>query len=39
MNFTYMPELEHPLGYPITLAVMGLIALGMLAFFKRRHWL
>ncbi len=39
MNFKYMPELEHPLGYPLAWAVMVLIALGMVAFFKRRHWL
>ncbi|NLJ10186.1 MAG: magnesium/cobalt transporter CorA [Treponema sp.] len=39
MNFKYMPELEHPLGYPVTWGVMALIALGMIAFFKRRHWL
>jgi magnesium transporter len=39
MNFKYMPELEHPLGYPITWGVMGIVALGMIAFFKRRHWL
>ncbi|MCA1949638.1 MAG: magnesium/cobalt transporter CorA [Treponema sp.] len=39
MNFKFMPELEHPLGYPITWSVMILIALGMVAFFKRRHWL
>lgn len=39
MNFKFMPELEHPLGYPITWALMVLIALGMVAFFKRRHWL
>jgi magnesium transporter len=39
MNFKYMPELEHPLGYPLTWGVMALIALGMIAFFKRRHWL
>ena len=39
MNFRYMPELEQPLGYPLVWAVMVLIALGMIAFFKRRHWL
>ncbi|MFQ3547011.1 MAG: magnesium/cobalt transporter CorA [Termitinemataceae bacterium] len=39
MNFKFMPELEHPLGYPLVWAAMGIIALGMVAFFKRRRWL
>jgi magnesium transporter len=39
MNFKYMPELEFPLAYPITWAVMILIAVGMLIFFKFRRWL
>jgi magnesium transporter len=38
MNFTHMPELQHPYAYPITWGVMVLIAGGMLIFFKRRHW-
>jgi magnesium transporter len=39
MNFKGMPELEYPLAYPIVWAVMLLIALGMLVFFKIRRWL
>jgi magnesium transporter len=39
MNFKVMPELEQPLGYPLTWALMILIALGMLIFFKLRRWL
>ena len=39
MNFDYMPELKSPLGYPITLASMVLIAGGMLWFFHRKQWL
>jgi magnesium transporter len=39
MNFKFMPELEYPLAYPLTWAVMILIALGMLVFFKIRRWL
>jgi magnesium transporter len=39
MNFKFMPELEFPLAYPITWAVMILIAIGMLIFFKIRRWL
>ncbi len=39
MNFKHMPELYARLGYPLTLGVMGLIAGGMIAFFKKKHWL
>jgi magnesium transporter len=39
MNFQFMPELGMRYAYPISLGVMGLIAAGMLIFFKRRHWL
>jgi magnesium transporter len=38
MNFANMPELSYPYAYPITWGVMIVIALGMLYFFKRRHW-
>jgi magnesium transporter len=34
-----MPELNWPFGYVLCLAVMGSIALGMILYFKRRHWL
>jgi magnesium transporter len=39
MNFANMPELGMPLAYPIVWAVMVFIALGMVFFFKRKHWL
>lgn len=39
MNFKYMPELEHPLGYPIILTAMGLIAAGMLILFRVKKWI
>lgn len=39
MNFKYMPELSHPLGYPATLAAMATIALGELIYFKRKGWI
>jgi magnesium transporter len=39
MNFSRMPELTSPYGYPVTIAVMIIIAIGMLIFFKRRHWI
>jgi magnesium transporter len=34
-----MPELAAPLGYPVLLAVMTAIALGMLLYFKRLGWM
>jgi magnesium transporter len=39
MNFTQMPELSFPYGYPIIWGIMILIALGMIVFFKRRRWI
>jgi magnesium transporter len=39
MNFKHMPELEFKWGYPIVLAVMGLCAIGMGLFFRRKKWL
>jgi magnesium transporter len=39
MNFKFMPELEFSLAYPVVWAVMILIAIGMLIFFKIRRWL
>jgi magnesium transporter len=39
MNFTYMPELEWPLGYPMALALMAATSLTLYWVFRRRHWL
>jgi magnesium transporter len=39
MNFRHMPELEWQWGYFSVLGVMLVAALGMLAFFRRKHWL
>jgi len=39
MNFKYMPELESPLGYPITLIVMVLVCVIIFFWFKRKRWL
>jgi magnesium transporter len=39
MNFRVMPELDIPWAYPATWAVMVIIALGMVFFFKRRRWM
>jgi magnesium transporter len=34
-----MPELEWPLGYPFAICLMLAVAVGMIAFFKRKNWL
>ena len=39
MNFRYMPELDMRHGYYAVLALMGLIAVGMVIWLKRRRWL
>ena len=39
MNFKHMPELETTWGYAALWAVMILIAIGQLIFFRRKKWL
>jgi magnesium transporter len=44
MNFSdtsplNMPELKWYYGYPFSLTIMGLVALGMLMYFRRRRWI
>jgi len=39
MNFKYMPELYHPLGYYIVLTVMALIAIVQIIYFRRKKWI
>lgn len=39
MNFTNMPELRHPIGYPSVLAFMLIIAIVIVITFKRKKWL
>ncbi len=39
MNFENMPELYSPYGYFVVLAVMAVIIVGMLAFFRKKKWL
>ncbi len=39
MNFTYMPELDSPLGYPLVIVLSVAIIAGMLIFFKKKKWL
>ena len=38
MNFDYMPELRQKYGYFIVMAVMFLLVVGMVAFFKKKKW-
>jgi magnesium transporter len=38
MNFTNMPELNFPYGYHVSLAVMFILVVSMLIFFKRKKW-
>ncbi len=38
MNFAHMPELSWRYGYFGALGVMGAVALGMVAYFKRKGW-
>ncbi len=39
MNFEVMPELHWPWAYPALWLIMIALALGMLAYFRRRGWL
>jgi magnesium transporter len=39
MNFRHMPELFKPWGYPVALGSMAITALGLIWFFRRRHWM
>lgn len=39
MNFQFMPELKWEFGYPLVLAFMGVLTLGMLKLFKKKGWL
>jgi magnesium transporter len=39
MNFTHMPELQWPLGYPFALLLMLVLALVLHTVFKRSGWL
>ena len=38
MNFQNMPELAWPLGYPIALSLMVLIAIIMSLYFWKKGW-
>lgn len=39
MNFSFMPELQSPWGYPMALALMVASAIVPLLFFRRKGWL
>ncbi|MBC8090595.1 MAG: magnesium/cobalt transporter CorA [Pseudonocardia sp.] len=39
MNFTFMPELDWPLGYPLALLLMVLSVVVLYTVFKRHGWL
>lgn len=39
MNFKFMPEIDHPLAYPMVLLSMFLIAVTMLIYFRRKKWI
>ncbi|HEX3336709.1 MAG TPA: magnesium and cobalt transport protein CorA [Jatrophihabitans sp.] len=39
MNFRDMPELDWAFGYPLAVALMGLISLVLYLVFKRRGWI
>jgi magnesium transporter len=39
MNFRYLPELEWRWGYFALLGVMAVVAVSMLAFFRKKKWL
>jgi magnesium transporter len=39
MNFHYMPELNHPSGYPMVLGLMLFITLFIWIWFKRKGWM
>jgi magnesium transporter len=39
MNFKHMPELDWTWGYYSTLAVMALVSVGMILYFRKKGWL
>jgi len=39
MNFKYMPELDWPYGYHMTIGIMAVVIVGMLGFFRWKKWL
>jgi len=39
MNFKHMPELQWEYGYYLAIGVMVVIAVSMLEYFRRKHWI
>lgn len=39
MNFDYMPELHFAWAYPATLGACAVVAIVMVIYFRRKHWL
>lgn len=39
MNFDYMPELHFKYGYYVVWAVMMVLFIGMIVYFRRKHWI
>jgi magnesium transporter len=39
MNFEHMPELGWTFGYPLALALMVFVSVGLYVVFKRRRWI
>ncbi len=39
MNFSHMPELREPWGYPLVVGVMAGLVVWLYRMFKRRGWL
>ena len=39
MNFNNMPELKEPLGYPVVLIALLIVAISMLVYFRRKKWI
>lgn len=39
MNFKFMPEIKWFWGYPIVMAIMLMIGIGMLILFKKKKWM
>ena len=38
MNFEHMPELAWPWAYPAVMALMAVIGIGLVVYFRRRGW-